>query len=160
MEQTQRKINSRIGPLYLVASDKGLQGVFWTQQRSPMATGESERKSLILKKAELQLEEYLSGKRKDFDLPLDPSGTKFQKRVWEQLAKIPYGETRSYKDIAKALNQESASRAVGSANGQNPLSIIVPCHRVISSDGSLGGYAGGLGIKETLLSLEKKGCPQ
>jgi methylated-DNA-[protein]-cysteine S-methyltransferase len=125
-----------------------------------MAADESERKSLILKKAELQLEEYLSGKRKDFDLPLDPSGTKFQKRVWEQLAKIPYGETRSYKDIAKALNQESASRAVGSANGQNPLSIIVPCHRVISSDGSLGGYAGGLGIKETLLNLEKKGCPQ
>lgn len=159
MEQTQRKINSRIGPLYLVASEKGLQGVFWTKQRSPMATDESERKSLILKKAELQLEEYLSGKRKDFDLPLDPRGTKFQKRVWEQLTKIPYGGTRSYKEIAKALNQEGASRAVGSANGQNPLSIIVPCHRVISSNGSLGGYAGGLGIKETLLNLEKKGCP-
>lgn len=159
MEQTQRKINSRIGPLYLVASEKGLQGVFWTKQRAPMATDESERRSLILKKAELQLEEYLSGKRKDFDLPLDPRGTEFQKRVWEQLTKIPYGQTRSYKDIAKALNQESASRAVGSANGQNPLSIIVPCHRVISSNGSLGGYAGGLGIKEALLSLEKKGCP-
>jgi methylated-DNA-[protein]-cysteine S-methyltransferase len=159
MEQTQRKINSRIGPLYLVASEKGLQGVFWTKQRFPMVTDESERKSLILKKAELQLEEYLSGKRKDFDLPLDPRGTEFQKRVWEQLTKIPYGQTRSYKDIAKALNQESASRAVGSANGQNPLSIIVPCHRVISSNGSLGGYAGGLGIKEALLSLEKKGCP-
>ncbi len=159
MEQTQRRINSRIGPLYLVASEKGLQGVFWTKQRAPMVTDESERKSLILKKAELQLEEYLSGKRKDFDLPLDPRGTEFQKRVWEQLAKIPYGQTRSYKDIAKALNQENASRAVGSANGQNPLSIIVPCHRVISSNGSLGGYAGGLGIKEALLSLEKKGCP-
>ena len=76
-----------------------------------------------------------------------------------ELAKIPYGQTRSYKDIAMALNHENASRAVGSANGHNPLSIIVPCHRVISSDGSLGGYAGGLGIKEALLSLEKKGCP-
>ena len=154
MKQIQRKISSKIGDIYLVASEKGLEGVFWNEQKIPM---EGINRNVLLEQAELQLKEYLSGKRKEFNLPLDAQGTDFQKQVWNQLAKIPYGETRSYKDIAKALNDENASRAVGTANGKNPLCIIVPCHRVISSDGSLGGYSGGLSCKEKLLELEKVG---
>ena len=101
-----------------------------------------------------QLDEYLRGERKEFEIPLDIQGTDFQKKVWRELLRIPYGETRSYKDIARALKDEKASRAVGTANGQNPLCIIVPCHRVIASNGSLSGYLGGLGMKKKLLSLE------
>lgn len=149
MELMQRKISTKIGPLYLVASSTGLHGVYWHEQEYDF--GESQ----ILKTAQLQIEEFLEGKRRIFDIPLDIIGTKFQKQVWNQLEKIPYGETRSYKDIATAVNNIKACRAVGTANGKNPLSILVPCHRVISSDGSLGGYAGGLEIKEKLLALEQ-----
>jgi len=155
MDQLQKKICTKIGTLYLIASEKGLQGVFWEKQKCQMADRGSDEKMVILNEAELELKEYLDGKRKKFDIPLDAQGTDFQKRVWEQLTKIPYGETRSYRDIARALNDENASRAVGTANGHNPLCIIVPCHRVISSDGSLGGYSGSLDIKKKLLGLEK-----
>ena len=101
-----------------------------------------------------QLEEYFAGERRRFDLPLDLRGTDFQQRCWQALLKIPYGETRSYADIARAIGQPSAVRAVGLANGQNPVAIVVPCHRVIGSDGSLTGYGGGLEIKRKLLELE------
>jgi len=101
-----------------------------------------------------QLEEYACGKRREFDLPLAPEGTPFQHRVWELLKQIPYGETRSYGDLAEALGSPKASRAVGRANGTNPISIIVPCHRVIGSTGTLTGYGGGLPMKQKLLELE------
>lgn len=109
----------------------------------------------MLDKVVMQINEYLSGTRKKFDLILELEGTEFQKRVWTELQRIPYVKTCSYKDLAKKLNDQNASRAVGAANGKNPISLIVPCHRVISSDGTLGGYAGGLEIKHKLLSLEK-----
>ncbi len=108
----------------------------------------------LLKQAAAQLAEYLEGRRTAFSLPLDPTGTKFQKKVWRALENIPYGETCTYKDIAKAIDSPNAFRAVGMANHNNPLSILVPCHRVIGADGSLTGYAWGLEKKEFLLSLE------
>ena len=110
----------------------------------------------LIKKAASQLFEYLNGKRKEFDLPLLKDGTDFQISVWNELLKIPYGETRSYKDIAVAINNEKAVRAVGMANNRNKISIFIPCHRVIGSNKKLVGYGGGLEIKEFLLNLEKK----
>jgi methylated-DNA-[protein]-cysteine S-methyltransferase len=107
-----------------------------------------------LTRAVAQLNEYFAGRRTAFDLPLDPHGTPFQQQVWEQLLAIPYGETRSYLDLARKLGNPNATRAVGAANGRNPISIIVPCHRVIGSSGKLTGFAGGLEIKERLLNLE------
>lgn len=110
----------------------------------------------LIQAAAKQIEEYLQGIRKEFDLPLAPSGTLFQKQVWEALLKIPYGETRSYKDIAISINNPKSYRAVGMANNQNPIMIVIPCHRVIGSNGNLVGYGGGLNIKESLLNLENK----
>lgn len=109
----------------------------------------------LLNRAFLQLEEYFNGKRFEFDLPLHAIGTEFQKRVWEALTQIPYGETRTYKDIAIVIGNPKACRAVGMANNKNPLGIVVPCHRVIGSNNKLTGYAGGLDIKEKLLQLER-----
>ena len=100
--------------------------------------------------------EYLNGKRKSFDIKYEINGTEFQKKVWKELTNIPYGETRTYKEIAVAVGNPKASRAVGMANNKNPIAIIVPCHRVIGSDGKLVGYAGGLDMKRALLTLEKK----
>ena len=158
MNTAQWLMESEIGPLYLVASEKGLRGVFWKKQPAPMAKSLSAKTAeiRILAKAVMQLEEYLCGRRKEFDLPFEVLGTDFQKSVWTQLSKIPYGDTASYQQIARRLKNDKACRAVGTANGRNPLSIIVPCHRVIAADGTLGGYAGGLPIKEKLLSLEKE----
>lgn len=113
------------------------------------------RETSLIKKASEQLFEYLAGKRKDFELPLLRDGTDFQISVWNELIKIPYGETRSYKDIAVAINNEKAVRAVGMANNRNKISIFIPCHRVIGSDKKLVGYGGGLEIKKFLLNLEK-----
>lgn len=157
MTQAQWIMNSKIGRLYLVASGKGLQGVFWTKQPVQMAKSlrGPEPEIRILSKAVRELKEYLAGKRKKFALPLDPKGTPFQKRVWKQLERIPYGKTCSYKDIAVKIRNGKAFRAIGTANGENPLCIIVPCHRVISADGSLGGYSAGTHIKTRLLALEK-----
>ena len=103
-----------------------------------------------------EIMEYLNGKRKSFDIKYEINGTEFQKKVWKELTNIPYGETRSYKEIAVAVGNPKASRAVGMANNKNPIAIIVPCHRVIGSDGKLVGYAGGLDMKRVLLTLEKK----
>lgn len=110
----------------------------------------------LTKKTVLQLKEYLSGKRTEFDVPLKPQGTEFQKKVWEALLTIPYGQTRSYKEIAVQIGNEKACRAVGMANNRNPISIMIPCHRVVGADKSLVGYGGGLNIKVKLLNLE---CP-
>lgn len=114
-----------------------------------------EQETALIKEAYQQLSEYLKGERKEFDLPLNPKGTDFQKRVWRALCDIPYGETRSYKQIAKAVGNSKAVRAVGMANNRNPITIVVPCHRVIGADGKLMGYGGGLEMKEFLLRLEK-----
>jgi len=103
-----------------------------------------------------QLREYFAGKRRGFDLPLAPKGTQFQRSVWRQLQGIPYGETISYGELARRVGNPKASRAVGSANGANPLPIVIPCHRVIAGDGTLGGFGGGLPTKQTLLKLERQ----
>lgn len=113
------------------------------------------QETTLLHKANTQLKEYFSGDRKDFSLPLNPIGTPFQKKVWKALLSIPYGESRSYKDIAILIDNPKASRAVGMANNKNPISIFIPCHRVIGSNGKLVGYGGGLNIKKHLLDLEK-----
>lgn len=118
--------------------------------------GGAERETSIIGEAYRQLKEYFSGSRKTFDLPLAPKGTDFQQSAWQALLTIPYGETRSYKEIAEQIGNPKACRAVGMANNRNPISIVVPCHRVIGSNGSLVGYGGGLDIKKQLLDLERK----
>lgn len=114
------------------------------------------KETSLIKKTIDQLEEYFEGKRKSFDLPFEPKGTEFQKSVWNELLKIPYGETCSYGEIAKRIGNPKASRAIGMANNRNPISIIIPCHRVIGANGKLVGYGGGIDIKEKLLNLEKE----
>ena len=114
-----------------------------------------ERETPVLKNAVQQVIEYCEGKRKEFDLPLNPEGSYFQKRVWEALRTIPYGETASYKKIAERIGQPGSWRAVGSANNKNPILIVIPCHRVVGTGGSLTGYSAGLDVKEKLLTFEK-----
>lgn len=114
-----------------------------------------EEETILIKETAKQLNEYFKGKRKEFDLPLNIEGTPFQIKVWQALQKIPYGQTRSYKEIAEAINSPKAYRAVGMANNRNRIMIVIPCHRVIGSNNNLVGYAGGLNMKEMLLSLEK-----
>lgn len=158
MTTAQYIFDSVIGPLHLVASEKGLQGIFWKRQSAPVVKSlkSSDLPIQFLATAIKQLNEYFDGKRQNFDLPFDIQGTEFQKQVWNQLKKIPYGKTCSYSDIARKIKNDKAVRAVGTANGRNPMSIMVPCHRVIAANGTLGGYAGGLDIKTKLLELEKK----
>jgi methylated-DNA-[protein]-cysteine S-methyltransferase len=160
MNLVYKFVESPVGALKLVASDKGLAAILWANdspRRVPL-TGlvENDRHPVLLK-TERQLEEYFAGSRRAFDLPLDMRGTTFQKDVWEALLAIPYGETRSYGQLAKQLGRPSASRAVGAANGRNPISIVVPCHRVIGSSGKLTGFAGGLDVKARLLDMEREG---
>ena len=112
------------------------------------------KETALIKKTYLELAEYFNGKRQIFNVPLSPEGTPFQKKVWEELKKIPYGQTATYKEIAKGIDNEKACRAVGMANNKNPIAIIIPCHRVIGSNGSLTGYAGGLTVKNKLLQIE------
>ena len=145
------RISSPVGSLLLAVSERGLVALQFSGRRIPAGWVESEEKIAPFAR---QLEEYFAGRRRQFNLPLDLRGTDFQKRCWRALLKIPYGETRSYADIARAIGNPAAVRAVGLANGQNPIAIIVPCHRVIGSDGSLTGYGGGLENKRRLLELE------
>ncbi len=156
MAEYQCRLETQIGSIYLVASQRGLQSVSFEKKKVAMATGlkKDSPENKILNSAVKQLSQYFSGERKKFDLPLDLTGTNFQKKVWRQLSKIGYGKTYSYKEIAAQLKNENAFRAVGNANGKNPLCIIIPCHRVIAADGSAGGYSGGLKIKLKLLELE------
>ena len=157
MEQLQYTMKTTLGPLYVVASDRGVRGVFFDRQ--PAALVKDLRSSQpvvrVLRKTVGQIEEYLAGQRKQFDVVLDCEGTSFQKQVWNELSKIPFGATLSYKDIARRIKNPKAVRAVGSANGKNPVCIIVPCHRVIASNGTIGGYSGGVNIKRALLDLEQ-----
>jgi len=144
--------------LKLVTSDKGLIAVLWENDKPHrVRLGDLVKRHShpVLIEAERQLGEYFDGKRRSFSVPLDMRGTSFQKSVWEALLAIPFGETRSYRDLAKKLGNPRATRAVGAANGRNPISIIVPCHRVIGSNGNLTGFAGGLETKARLLELEQ-----
>jgi methylated-DNA-[protein]-cysteine S-methyltransferase len=160
MSLAYKTIQSPVGKLKLVASDKGLVAILW-ENDSPRRVRLSElvanERHPILVKTEQQLGEYFAGKRKMFSVALDMRGTNFQKNVWDALLAIPFGETRSYGQLAKQLGNPRATRAVGAANGRNPVSIIVPCHRVIGSSGKLTGFAGGLKTKADLLHLEKNG---
>lgn len=146
-----RSLETPLGTLQLVADQDGLTAIAFPESHDESLTVGT---SAILDAAEQQLAEYFAGKRTRFELPLNPAGTDFQKQVWAALCEIPWGETRSYAEQASAIGKAKAVRAVGAANGRNPIPIIVPCHRVIGSDGSLTGFAGGLAMKRQLLQLE------
>jgi methylated-DNA-[protein]-cysteine S-methyltransferase len=144
-----------IGRLHIVVSDKALLHIYfpsdtWTEEyiRRPLHP--------LLVRTKKELKEYFAGKRKKFTVPIEVSGTPFQQKAWMVLRSIPYGETVSYSEQAKRLRKATAARAVGSANGKNPIPIIVPCHRAVAKGGGLGGYAGGLSIKRKLLALEQR----
>lgn len=154
-----KEISSPVGKLKLVASDVGLVAILWENdppKRIPLKSLVENKNHPILVEAEAQLKAYFDKKLDKFSLPLDFVGTEFQKKVWEALLTIPFGETRSYQQIAQQISHPKAVRAVGSANGKNPISIVVPCHRVIGANGKLTGFAGGLPIKEYLLNIEIK----
>lgn len=154
-----RKFSTPIGVLTAYAEDDKLVAIEWpTETRAPLNLGESSENpdDLFLMKVEKQISEYFSGKRETFDIPFQMRGTAFQKAVWHELLKIPFGKTKTYGEIAESLGNAKASRAVGAANGRNPLSIVVPCHRVIGTGGKLTGFAGGVDLKEKLLTIEKK----
>jgi len=146
-------LDSPIGRLRLVSNGTHLVKITFEGQ-GDAAAGDLESSDPVLASTASQLNEYFRGERDSFDLPLAPQGTPFQQAVWDALADIPYGELRSYRDIAETIGNTAAVRAVGAANGRNPLPIVVPCHRVIGSDGSLTGFAGGLPAKTLLLQLE------
>ena len=150
-------LESPVGALLLVADDDGLREIRFPKngKRVP-ASGYWREDAAFLRGPMLQLRDYFAGKREDFDLPLAPEGTPFQQNVWKELCSIPYGETISYGELARRIGNPKASRAVGLANGSNPIPIIIPCHRVIGSNGKLTGYGGGLPIKEKLLALEQR----
>ena len=157
MIDVYKVIGSPVGELKLVASAKGLVAVLWENdppKRVRLGPLVEAPEHPILLETERQLAEYFAGTRKSFTVPLDFNGTAFQKNVWQALLTIPFGETRSYGEIARQIGKPTASRAVGAANGKNPISIIAPCHRVIGSTGELTGFAGGLATKERLLAIE------
>ena len=141
-------IETPIGPLWLDRDGSGLSSVSFD---GPSAAGSGDA---LLEEAEAQLLAYFAGELTRFDLPLSPHGTEFQRRVWDAVAEVPYGTTTTYSAIASALGRPSACRAVGAANGRNPLAIVVPCHRVVGASGALTGYGGGLERKRGLLDLE------
>jgi O-6-methylguanine DNA methyltransferase len=151
------RMDSMAGPLGIGVSEKGLvalefdRGEFPPKRDKELAWGKSEKKT---RRYVAELEEYFAGSRREFTLPLDLRGTPFQVKCWRALLEIPYGETRTYADIARAVGCPRGFRAVGLANNRNPIAIVVPCHRVIASDGTLCGYGGGLDIKRKLLELE------
>jgi methylated-DNA-[protein]-cysteine S-methyltransferase len=148
---------SPVGRLTLAATARGLAAVLWEgddPRRVPLGAATAVPDHPVLREAARQLENYFAGARRTFDLPLDLHGTAFQRRVWAALLEIPYGETRSYGAIARALGDPNLMRAVGAANGRNPVSIVAPCHRVIGAAGQLTGFAGGLAAKRYLLALE------
>ena len=149
-------IDSPVGPLFLAASNEGLHAIEFRDNKHPVKRNANWREgdNAVLRKAHKQLDEYFAGKRHTFDLPLSPAGTEFQVKVWTTLASIPYGETISYAQLATRIGKPSAMRAVGAANGRNPLPIVLPCHRVIGADGALTGFGGGLPTKQFLLKLE------
>ena len=157
MTLAHKDIDSPVGTLRLVASDAGLVAILWPNERPgrvPLGPTIEDAAHPILTRAAMQVADYFAGKCRAFDVPLDFRGTDFQRSVWQALLTIPYGETRSYVQIARQIGRPTASRAVGAANGRNPVSIIAPCHRVIGTNGTLTGFAGGLEAKRMLLDLE------
>jgi methylated-DNA-[protein]-cysteine S-methyltransferase len=157
MIYSYKTMKTPVGELKLVASDRGLAAVLWENddpKRVRLAPLVEDKNHPVLLDTERQLADYFAGKLKKFALKFDPVGTTFQREVWNALSTIPFGETRSYSQIAQQVGRPKAVRAVGAANGKNPISIIVPCHRVIGSNGKLTGFAGGLEAKELLLKHE------
>ena len=143
-----------IGKLGIAEEYGFITNLYFMNMKQPLSAKVYETD--ILKEAYVQLEEYFRGERTEFDLPLNPSGTDFQQTVWSELLNIPYGETRTYKDIAVAIGNENATRAVGNANNKNPVPVIIPCHRVVGVNDYITGYVGGIEIKEKLLDIESK----
>jgi methylated-DNA-[protein]-cysteine S-methyltransferase len=153
-------VDSPIGRLKLVATDEGLAAILWENDRPSRVRLEIDKvdnRHPVLIETERQLTEYFAGHRRNFALTLDTAGTEFQRKVWSALRTIPFGETRSYGQIATQIGSPRAVRAVGAANGRNPVSIVTPCHRVVGSTGALTGFAGGLDVKARLLALESCG---
>lgn len=153
--------DSPLGQMLLVATDEALTGLhFAADKYYPAISAEWQRqpRAKIILSARQQLDEYFAGKRKTFDLTVDPAGTAFQRGVWRALQDIPYGTTMNYGTLAQRIGKPTASRAVGAANGRNPISIVIPCHRVIGANGDLTGYAGGMERKDALLRLEAGGA--
>jgi methylated-DNA-[protein]-cysteine S-methyltransferase len=160
MSYAFKNMPSPVGKLKLLASDRGLVAILWENdnpRRVKLGTLVEQQDHPVLLETERQLQEYFQGRRKSFSLKLDLKGTKFQNDVWQALLDIPFGETRSYGQLARQLGNPRAMRAVGGANGRNPISIVVPCHRVIGASGKLTGFAGGLETKAQLLRLERGG---
>jgi methylated-DNA-[protein]-cysteine S-methyltransferase len=148
-------LETRLGQILLAGDEDGIRLIsFQTEKDAPQPEPDWVDNADSLATAAVQLEEYFAGRLEEFDLELAPRGTPFQKRVWQELERIPYGTTISYSELAERIGNPKAVRAVGTANGANPLPIVIPCHRVIGADGSLTGYAGGIEIKEALLALE------
>ncbi len=148
--------NTPVGNIRVIENNARLTKIEYLKVYPNNPFGAEEKETPLLKETAKQLLEYFEGKRIDFDLPLDMEGSDFQKRVWEALCTIPYGETCTYKQVAEQVNCFKGARAVGLANHKNPIPIIVPCHRVIGADGSLTGYAGGVSVKKILLESEQK----
>lgn len=148
----QKSYKSPIGTLYIVEENEKIIEIRYENKKEEVL----EKNTKILEKAVQELEEYFKGKRKEFDIPLNPKGTEFMKKVWKELQKIPYGKTTSYGKIAEKIGNPKASRAVGMANHNNPIPIIIPCHRVIGKNNKMVGYALGIDRKEYLLNLELK----
>ncbi len=160
MSLSYKIVDSPIGKLKLVASPEGLVAILWDNdnpRRVRLNDVVENRSDRILLRTETELKEYFAGKREAFTVPLDMRGTPFQNQVWATLRGIPFGETRTYGQLAKQLGSPAATRAVGAANGRNPVAVIVPCHRVIGFSGKLTGFAGGLEAKAHLLNLEGRG---
>jgi methylated-DNA-[protein]-cysteine S-methyltransferase len=152
--------DSPVGRLLLVLDGPGLRHVHFVRGRHALAIDPTwERGPGALHEARSQLQAYFAGRLRAFDLPLAPAGTEFQQRVWLELLRIPYGATASYGEIARRIGEPHAVRAVGAANAQNPLAIVIPCHRVVGSDGGLTGYGGGLAVKRFLLDHEQRHSP-
>ncbi len=159
MRLSCKKMTTPIGTLFIAADAGFLRAITCTKNEEKIRAVLGSCKTgsnAIIRSTEEQLREYFDGKRTEFDLPIQLTGTDFQQKSWQTLMQIPYGETRSYSEQAALLGQPNAARAVGTANGHNPISIVVPCHRVIAKSGGLGGYAGGIEIKKKLLDLEKE----
>ena len=157
-----KKMDSPVGRLTLVADDAGLVAVLWPVERPrrvPLDVATDQPDHPVLRETEHQLGAYFAGRLTRFTLPLAPRGTAFQRQVWDALVAIPCGETRSYAALARQIGRPAAVRAVGAANGRNPISIIIPCHRLVGSNGALTGFAGGLATKQWLLDLESTGRP-
>jgi len=155
-------VPSPVGKLTLVATDKSLIAVLWEEddpKRVRLSHSQTVKNHAILQETEKQLREYFAGKRRKFSLPLQMNGTPFQVRVWKGLEQIPFGKRISYSELALKIGNSNACRAVGGANGRNPISIIVPCHRVVGASGKLTGFAGGLKVKQFLLDFEEKWGP-